>query len=314
MAITITARPCPDTDLEINGTPEGSFTAGSTIDLQLTDGVNPVTPVSVGRVGDTVTATLPAASALEPETEAYIIANTALTSSGNITAVDTFFKGLKTNNLRNKMRAIYLFRWSSASNNKWNIIDPRDANDAFRLTFFGGLTHNTTGIDPNGTNGYAETYLYPNWFGTSDIHVSVFSNENTHTGSGDNNDIGTVTGANNRFWLSAGLTNTNSPTSGLGGTLAATTGAADGFFIGTLTGVGVINNTNTLYKNGSSIASSTSTMQVTNNNSIHIFKWNGVAGGFSNRELSFASIGHGLNATEAAAFNTLVQNLLTSIT
>jgi hypothetical protein len=62
MAITITARPCPDTDLEINGTPEGSFTAGSTIDLQLTDGVNPVTPVSVGRVGDTVTATLPAAS------------------------------------------------------------------------------------------------------------------------------------------------------------------------------------------------------------------------------------------------------------
>jgi hypothetical protein len=45
----------PDTDLEINGTPEGSFTAGSTIDLQLTDGVNPVTPVSVGRVGDTVT-------------------------------------------------------------------------------------------------------------------------------------------------------------------------------------------------------------------------------------------------------------------
>jgi hypothetical protein len=62
MAITITARPCPDTDLEINGVSEGSFTAGSTIDLQLTDGVNPITPVSVGRVGNTVTATLPAAS------------------------------------------------------------------------------------------------------------------------------------------------------------------------------------------------------------------------------------------------------------
>jgi hypothetical protein len=55
MAITITARPCPDTDLEINGTPEGSFTAGSTIDLQLTDGVNPVTPDAVSVVGNTVT-------------------------------------------------------------------------------------------------------------------------------------------------------------------------------------------------------------------------------------------------------------------
>jgi hypothetical protein len=210
------------------------------------------------------------------------------------------------------MRAIYLFRWSSATNNKWNIIDPRDTNDAFRLTFFGGLTHNATGIDPNGTNGYAETYLYPNWFGTSDIHLSVFSNENTHAG-GDDIDIGTLSGAVNRFWLAAGLTNTNSPTSGMGGTLAATTGAANGFFIGTLTGVGVINNTNTLYKNGSSIASSTSTMQVTNNSPINIFRANG-ATSWSNRELSFASIGHGLNATEAAAFNTLVNNLLTSIT
>jgi hypothetical protein len=53
---------CEDVDLEINGVNEGSFIAGSTIDLQLTDGLNPVTPVSVGRVGNTVTATLPAAS------------------------------------------------------------------------------------------------------------------------------------------------------------------------------------------------------------------------------------------------------------
>jgi hypothetical protein len=60
MAITITARPCPDTDLEINGTPEGSFTAGSTIDLQLTDGVNPVTPDAVSVVGNTVTIEVPA--------------------------------------------------------------------------------------------------------------------------------------------------------------------------------------------------------------------------------------------------------------
>ena len=49
---------CADVDLEINGVTEGIFTSGSTIDLQLTDGVNPVTPVSVGVVGDTVTVTL----------------------------------------------------------------------------------------------------------------------------------------------------------------------------------------------------------------------------------------------------------------
>jgi hypothetical protein len=60
MAITITARPCPDTDLEINGVNEGSFTAGTIIDLQLTDGVNPVTPDAVSVVGNTVTIEVPA--------------------------------------------------------------------------------------------------------------------------------------------------------------------------------------------------------------------------------------------------------------
>jgi hypothetical protein len=62
MAITIRKTPCPDVDLEINGVNEGSFAAGSTIELNLTDGVNPVTPDSVTVVGNVVTAQVPAAS------------------------------------------------------------------------------------------------------------------------------------------------------------------------------------------------------------------------------------------------------------
>jgi hypothetical protein len=60
--ITIRKTPCPDVDLEINGVNEGSFAAGSTIELNLTDGVNPVTPDSVTVVGNVVTAQVPAAS------------------------------------------------------------------------------------------------------------------------------------------------------------------------------------------------------------------------------------------------------------
>jgi hypothetical protein len=52
----------PDTSLEVNGTPEGTFAAGSTIDVQLTDGVNPVTPDSVTVVGNVVTIEVPAAT------------------------------------------------------------------------------------------------------------------------------------------------------------------------------------------------------------------------------------------------------------
>jgi surface protein len=59
MAITIKKRPCPDTDLEVNGTPEGTFAAGSTIEVNITDGVNPVTPDAVTVVGDVVTIEVP---------------------------------------------------------------------------------------------------------------------------------------------------------------------------------------------------------------------------------------------------------------
>jgi hypothetical protein len=51
----------PDTSLEVNGTPEGTFAAGSTIEVNITDGVNPVTPDNVTVVGDVVTIEVPAA-------------------------------------------------------------------------------------------------------------------------------------------------------------------------------------------------------------------------------------------------------------
>jgi len=55
MAITIRKLNCPDTSLEVNGTPEGTFAAGSTIEVNITDGVNPVTPDDVTIVGNVVT-------------------------------------------------------------------------------------------------------------------------------------------------------------------------------------------------------------------------------------------------------------------
>jgi hypothetical protein len=54
---------CPDTSLEVNGTPEGTFAAGSTIEVNITDGVNPVTPNDVTVVGDVVTIEVPSGGA-----------------------------------------------------------------------------------------------------------------------------------------------------------------------------------------------------------------------------------------------------------
>lgn len=92
MSITIRKTPCPDVDLEINGVNEGAFAAGSTIDFQLTDGTNPVTPTSVTVVGNVVTATLPKPlELLVPYSTGDTTATfTVVTGSdGTITSADT---------------------------------------------------------------------------------------------------------------------------------------------------------------------------------------------------------------------------------
>lgn len=48
-----------DTDIEVNGVAEGSVSVGSTLDIQLTDGVNPVTPINVTQNGNNFEILLP---------------------------------------------------------------------------------------------------------------------------------------------------------------------------------------------------------------------------------------------------------------
>jgi hypothetical protein len=68
---------------------------------------------------------------------------------------------LKTANIWTKMKALYPFVGGTASQHKFNLKDPRDLDAAYRLAFNGGWTHSSTGAKPNGTNGFAYTYLVP---------------------------------------------------------------------------------------------------------------------------------------------------------
>jgi hypothetical protein len=79
--------PAPKTNLEVNGTPEGTFAAGSTIDVQLTDGVNPVTPDAVTVVGDVVTIEAPDAT-VENSNASY---TDSVASGGTLVLPDTTF-------------------------------------------------------------------------------------------------------------------------------------------------------------------------------------------------------------------------------
>jgi hypothetical protein len=47
----------------------------------------------------------------------------------------------------------------TASSQKYNLKDPRDLDVAYRLTFGGGWSHGSFGIEGNGVNTYADTHI-----------------------------------------------------------------------------------------------------------------------------------------------------------
>ena len=101
---------------------------------------------------------------------------------------------LKQYGLWSKMKAVYPFVGGTATTHKWNLKDPRDNDAAFRLTFSGGWTHSSTGADPNGTSGYADTYLAQNVLSNSSASISYYSRE-----------------ASKGLYIEIGVTDNNSP-------------------------------------------------------------------------------------------------------
>jgi hypothetical protein len=57
--IVTTSAACPDTSIEVNGVAEGSVVAGSSVDIQLSDSLGVVTPLSVTQTGNDFAVLLP---------------------------------------------------------------------------------------------------------------------------------------------------------------------------------------------------------------------------------------------------------------
>jgi len=86
---------------------------------------------------------------------------TGITDTTILNALNTFDTGLISNGLATKMKALYPFVGGTSNTHKFNFMDARDVDAAFRLAFNGGWVHSSTGALPNGTNGYADTYFKP---------------------------------------------------------------------------------------------------------------------------------------------------------
>lgn len=216
-------------------------------------------------------------------------------------AINYLVQGLKANNLWVKCTAIYPFVGGNVWSCKFNLKNPRDLNEAFRILFVNSPTVTYNGVDWNGTTQYANTNLTPSTnLLQNDLHLSYYSRENTATNGGDigtNNGSGTI--ARTYLFLKS-VYSIN--TEGEANLVNANT---TGFFICSRTA----SNLTTMFRNGASV--STSALASSGLSAVPIFigcrNLNGTPINFADRQCAFVSIGSGLTVAQSFVFSQLVQ-------
>jgi hypothetical protein len=241
----------------------------------------------------------------DADAQAFITA-AGITDNTQKSAINTLVLDMKGYGIWTKMKAIYPFVGGTASTHKWNLKDPRDTNAAFRLVFFGGMTHSANGILFGGVNGYGNTFLNDTVINSSG-HISFYSRTLTVGVAiemgiwGNTTPIFQLRPAANFIFGNISLAYT-------------TTTDAKGFWLGTKRN----NSDREAYRNGISEV----TLLTTDNNLTFNLPYyigarnnNNTTIDFpTSKECAFASLGDGLTDTEAANFYTAVQNFNTTLT
>jgi len=239
-------------------------------------------------------------------TTAWITA-TSETDTTIIGALNTLETDLTTYGLTAKIKALYPMVGGTATKHKFNFMDARDLDAAYRLTFFGGGTHSSTGYLPNGTNAYANTFLNNNTvLSLNSTHISAYSRSNIGTNSALIGCFGaSETAVFPKYAGSSFLYAVN------GGEYSVANSDSRGLFSSNR----IISSSVTAWKNGTKVATTAgaSTSKPNENITLSALNSTGARYYFGAHELAFASIGDGLTDGEQANLYTAVQAFQTTL-
>lgn len=246
---------------------------------------------------------------LDPDAQAFINA-AALTDSKQIKAVGDLVTGLKSRGLWTKMKAIYPLVGGTATAHKFNLMNPLDADAAYRLVFptASAPTHSALGMAFTGSNGQAvDTRLNANAvLARTSHHISAYVTVASNTGT-QSDVTATLSGTN--FLLfgnnSGKAYYENLNTTALNGPV--TTSA--GFIVGTRTATAV----STLYKADSQIGTSTNNAPTLPAATMQLGALTSSVNYNSKRTYGFFSIGDGLTAADVTNLYALVQSYQTTL-
>ena len=224
-------------------------------------------------------------------------------------AINDLVLNMKTFGIWDSMKAIYPMVGASAAACSQNL-----KSSLFTGSFSSGWTFASTGVNGNGTSSFFNTNL--NQFSNllaSNNHISIYSRTNTNP-TALTADCGITN--NTSFSFSQLLLRNSGNASYENGSqvISVSTANSLGLYCGTSTSA----TSAKLYKNGSSIATSTTTQaRALFNNNIYIGATNVSTTNlplyFTSRQYAFASIGDGLTDTQASDFYTAVQAFNTTL-
>jgi hypothetical protein len=244
---------------------------------------------------------------VDPDAQAFITA-ASITDPTQQSAINQLVVDLKGYSIWTKMKALYPFVGGSSSSNSYNLKNIAQ----YQITWNGGVTHSSTGVLPNGTNGYGNTGFYFDSTTALSSHISTYIRTNTTSlacelGSGNSS------GSNECFIVRNGSTYLNNQCDSQTGRLNPSVTDARGLILNSRTA----NNSWKTYRNGSILGTGTLTNAYTGGSSyiLNLFRRGGVGTNdlYSAKETAFASIGDGLTDTEASNFYTAVQTFNTAL-
>jgi hypothetical protein len=90
-------------------------------------------------------------------------------------AINNLVTQLKDSSLWNKFLAIYPMIGGTSLSMSYNLVDPRNSDDAYRLTFKGNPVFNATGVLFPTTNDYGDTHLADNVLPYNNNSISYYS-------------------------------------------------------------------------------------------------------------------------------------------
>ncbi len=227
-----------------------------------------------------------------------------LTNKTHLSAISYLSSNLISTGLYSKLVTIYPNAGGTSGSHMYNLKNPIDSNNAYRLSFNGGVTHNSNGIIFDGTSGYANTFLSAN---STDLSQDSTSLWYYVTGGKINNNANITLGAND-IGVNAPFSTGNNDSrlnDNYGGNSTKDNNFEKGF-IGvsriSSAGFNYYLNNNVLYT-----ATATSKQPTAYNLYIGAANVNGNSNYYTTLWCGFAAIGKGLTNLEASTLYTIVK-------